>query len=220
MSEDNNSCADQPRAPVPAIGALRKLVALADQVVCFQDRWATYSEHPLMCNDRFLGRPHADYYIASRLYEIEELLAAEPQLVEFATSPIEWKARQPSRLELLTQLRRIAVAIEPDEFDMRTWSAHSDCGTTKCLAGHAYRNPWFRTNTALPMIFYEGKYDDTLAQSCSDIWAALGVVFKISSQESKYLFYVDYADDADLQTIAETVAKIDKLIAATPKPWE
>lgn len=93
-------------------------------------------------------------------------------------------------IEAMIELRRVAEAIPPEQFDMGIWE--SDCGTEACLAGWATRDPYF-TERGLTMHVDMGKsYGPHKAPEFGDEmgFSALRAFFEIGYEVADHLFDV------------------------------
>ncbi len=105
-------------------------------------------------------------------------------------------------IERLTQLRRLAIETPAELLDMQ----FLECGTARCLAGHAYYDPWFQENTEIQRAF------QTLRGAL--VWTKgtcqrLADIFDISNRHVEAIFVTFGGQPSQ----GEVVANLDRILA-------
>lgn len=112
-------------------------------------------------------------------------------------------------IEALRQLRRVVENAAEEQLDMASYQ--SECGTTRCVAGHAAFDPWYRQNTnindGLKITEIRGKFQPVPQASINEV---LMEIHGIDWPTCERLFY----PMASLSR-SQVIASIDSIIAGT-----
>lgn len=118
-------------------------------------------------------------------------------------------------VERIRQARRVISQINPDLFDMGSWTGFNGCGTTHCVGGWLRLDPWFQENTSILDMFtvdYGYVYVSEWSITNDSVLATLlAGVMGIGTSEAKTLFGLPLGRLDAPETIEDTLKLLDVL---------